>query len=78
MLPVHEASQLEVVIPISSHSSSSAIHEEADHPMVTRLKSGAIPKRTYIGFIASFPELQTLRLDDEVEFSGGFSFLIAI
>lgn len=46
--------------------------------MATRLKSGAITKRSYTCFIASFLELQTSLLDDEHEFSGGFLFLAAI
>lgn len=78
MLPVHAASQLEVILPISSHSSSSLTHQEAGHPMVTRLKSGAISKRLYTSLTASCPELQILQFGDECEFSGGFSFLALI
>lgn len=78
MLHVHEALQLEVILSISSPSSSSDIHKEAGYPMVTRIRSGSIPKRSYIGFLASCPKLQTLQLDDEFELFGGFSFLAAI
>ena len=78
MQQVHEASQLEVILPMSYMSSSSDIHAETGHPMTTRIKSGAIPKRFYTGCLASCPELQTLQLDDEFQVSGGFSFLAAI
>ncbi|KAM2974416.1 hypothetical protein FF1_000710 [Malus domestica] len=46
--------------------------------MVIRLKSGTIPWRSYTGFIASSPELQTLQIIDESDFNGGFSFVAAI
>ncbi|KAM2856343.1 hypothetical protein PS2_000709 [Malus domestica] len=46
--------------------------------MVIRLKSGKIPRRSYTGFIASSPELQTLQIVDESDFNGGFSFVAAI
>ncbi|KAM1097337.1 hypothetical protein ACFX15_014262 [Malus domestica] len=43
--------------------------------MVTRLKSDAISRRSYTGYIGSFPELQTLQMDNECDFTGGFSFI---
>ncbi|KAM2160100.1 hypothetical protein ACFX1Q_043252 [Malus domestica] len=74
LLPVHSPSQLEVLLPISYPLVDST--EQSVHSMVTRLKSGTIPRRSYIGFIASSPELQTLKIDDECDFNGGFLLLL--
>ncbi|KAM2961779.1 hypothetical protein FF1_031321 [Malus domestica] len=76
LLPVHSPSQLEVILPISSPVVESSA--ESSHNMVTRLKSGAISRRSYTGYIGSFPELQTLQMDNECDFTGGFSFIAAI
>lgn len=58
--------------------SDNTSHEESSHPMITRLKSGATDKKSYTKFIAYFPELNSLLLDDEFKLSRGFSFLAAI
>ncbi|KAM1191970.1 hypothetical protein PS1_012541 [Malus domestica] len=83
LFPVHQSSQLEVILPhISSSSHHSLSRNSSDpqtvtsvHPMVTRLRSGAIERRHYVGFLASFPELHTLQLSDEDLFHGGYSFI---
>lgn len=62
LLSVYNPSQLEVMLPMSSLSS--IIHEKSVHSTATRLKSGAITKRSYTCFTASFLELQTSLLDD--------------
>ena len=77
-LLVHNPSQLEVILPISNSPSTfvsdNTSHEKSSHPMITRLKSGAIDKKSYTEFIASFPELHYLLLDDEFKLSRGFFF----
>ena len=50
LLPVHSHSQLEVILPISSTLVET--NEESAHNMVTRLKSGAISRRSYTGYIS--------------------------
>ncbi|KAM1493067.1 hypothetical protein PS1_025262 [Malus domestica] len=78
MLPVHNDTQLEVILPFSSHISSN-LGESSNasvHPMVTRLKSGTIPQRSYKGYLATLPELQSLQLAKDTYFGGGFSFLV--
>ncbi|KAM1541869.1 hypothetical protein ACFX15_011235 [Malus domestica] len=77
MLPVHNDTQLEVILPFSSPISSNLgeSNNASVHPMVTRLKSGTIPQRSYKGYLATFPELQSLQLAEDTYFGGGFSFL---
>lgn len=62
LFPVHQSSQLEVIFPsISSSSQPSLSRNSSDtqtvtsvHPMVTRLRSGAIETKHYAGFLATF------------------------
>lgn len=84
MLFVQHELQLEVLLLISlsvSNPISDWTEESPNvhsvHPMVTRLKYGTIAHQFYKGFYASFPELNTLRLNDNDDFDGGFSFLVA-
>lgn len=69
MLPVYHEAQLEVILPISSTPLSSQSHDSHTinfiHPMVTRLKGGAITQKSYKGYIASLPELQSLQSTEE-------------
>ncbi|KAM1060477.1 hypothetical protein ACFX2B_024853 [Malus domestica] len=82
LLPVHHSSQLEVILPISTHdntnskNSTSVLNSISQHPMVTRLKSGTIPRRNYAAYLATFPELHTLQLTEDEPFSGGGSPLL--
>ena len=76
LLPVNRSSQLEVILPISSPVIET--NEESGNNMITRLKSGAVSRISYTWYIGSFPELQTLQIDDECEFIGGFSFISTI
>lgn len=81
LLHVHHNSQSEVIIPLSTHDnntsaiSTSVINLVLNHPMTTRLKSGAIEKKNYAALLATFPELQSLQLSEEELFIGGFSFV---
>ncbi|KAM0994541.1 hypothetical protein EV2_010368 [Malus domestica] len=78
MLPVHSSAQLEVILPVSIQSDSSAKSEIPTHSMTTRLKSGTIHRRNYAALIASCPELHSLQLTEDEPFVGGFSFLSEI
>lgn len=51
-------------------------HSVSQHTMITRLKSGAIEKKNYAAFLARFPELLSLEIDDYGLFFGGFSYVI--
>ena len=83
LFPVHTSSQLEVILPSISSSSQHSLsgnssdthNENSVHPMVTRLRSGAIERKHYDGLLATFPELHTLQLSDEDLFHGGYSFI---
>ncbi|XP_050117694.1 uncharacterized protein LOC126595439 [Malus sylvestris] len=83
LFPMYQSSQLEVILPpISSSSQHSLSGNSSDtqtvtsvHLMVTRLRSGAIERKHYAGFLATFLELHTLQLSDEDLFHGGYSFI---
>lgn len=77
MLPVHHDIQLEVILPISTSTSSDIdVSKTASvHPMITRSKSGVLPQMSYKGYLAALPELQYLQLTSDEYFGEGFSFL---
>lgn len=60
ILLVHHETQLEVLFPISSNIDESSI--ASIHQMVTRSKNGVLPQRSYKGYLAALPDLQTLQL----------------
>lgn len=64
ILLVHHETQLEVLFPISSPISSNIDESSiaSIHQMVTRSKNGVLPQRSYKGYLAALPDLQTLQL----------------
>ncbi|KAM2196223.1 hypothetical protein ACFX1R_030129 [Malus domestica] len=76
VLPVLHPAQLEVILPPATSAITLDSHS-ATHPrrMQTRLQTGTISRKDYSSYIASLPELSTLKLDDIATGSGGFSFL---
>ncbi|KAM1934685.1 hypothetical protein ACFX15_018842 [Malus domestica] len=78
MLSAHNDTQLEVILPLSCSISSNLgeLSNTSIHPMITRLKSGTIPHRSYKGYLATLPELQSLQLTEDTTFDGGFSVLV--
>lgn len=59
MLHVHHDTQLEVILPISTSILSDVGNSKAasSHPMITRLKSGVLPQRSYKGYLVALLEL---------------------
>lgn len=77
MLHVHHDAQLEVLLPISTSTSSDIDVSKTTsvHQMITRSKSGVLPQMSYKRYLDALPELQSLQLTLDEYFGGGFSFL---
>lgn len=77
MFPLHHDTQLEVILPISISTSSDIDVSKTTsvHLMITRSKSVVLPQKSYKGYLAALPELQSLQLTPDEYFGGRFSFL---
>ncbi|KAB2608352.1 hypothetical protein D8674_011520 [Pyrus ussuriensis x Pyrus communis] len=67
LLPVLDPTQLQVLLPLSEHSSSTDSHVLPVHqpplPRIqTRLQTGAISRKNYAAYLATFPELNSLQI----------------
>lgn len=79
MLPVLQPQQLPVVLPdISSFFLSATENVSISQGIQTKLRTGAITKKDYSVLNAIFPEVASLTLDDDANFSGGFTFIADI
>ncbi|KAM2392834.1 hypothetical protein ACFX1X_036261 [Malus domestica] len=79
VLPVLHLAQLEVILPFDPSTFGNISHcDTHPHRMQTRLQTGAISQKDYSSYIASLPELSTLRLDDMDTSHNGFSFMAHI
>ncbi|KAB2630096.1 hypothetical protein D8674_007615 [Pyrus ussuriensis x Pyrus communis] len=90
LLPVIDPAQLQVVLPFTlpSHHTTSVITDVNPSCIQTRLKTGAIVKKSYVGCLVFLPQLHSLNLDGSLSadfstnfsahLSGGFSFLADI
>ncbi|KAB2598442.1 hypothetical protein D8674_001362 [Pyrus ussuriensis x Pyrus communis] len=90
LLPVIDPAQLQVGLPFASpsHHTTSVITDVNPRCIQTRLKTGAIVKKSYVGCLASLPQLHSLNPDGPLSadfsthfnahLSGGFSFLADI
>lgn len=81
MLRVHNDSQLEVLIPLSSQSDFTydsiqfVVNSLPIYSIMTRFKSGALEKKNYTTLLATFSELKTLQLTENEPFICGYSFI---
>ncbi|KAM1797964.1 hypothetical protein ACFX12_032087 [Malus domestica] len=94
LLPVLDPTQLQVLLPLSEHSSSNAspvlpVQNPLPSRIQTRLQTGAISRKNYAAYLATFPELNSLQILEscsDMSWSksipsacpGGFSFLADI
>ncbi|KAM1028031.1 hypothetical protein ACFX1Q_040675 [Malus domestica] len=79
VLHVLHPAQLEVILPFETSNIGNASHcDTHTHKMQTKLQTGAISRKDYSSYIASWPELSTLRLDDIDTCQNGFSFMAHI
>jgi hypothetical protein len=73
MLPV----QVELP-PLRSSSSPRTGNTSISQGIQTRLRTGTITRKDYSALTAIFPEVQSLTLEDDDHFSGGFTFVADI
>lgn len=78
MLPILDSAQLEVLLSLDlSTQSVSSQDNNFVHKVQTRLQTAVIPRKHYASYLASLPELTSLKIDEET-YTGGFLFIANI
>lgn len=84
LLHVLDPAQLQVILLFTHNASPTSNYMQQpasnnSHSMQTRLKTEAIERKNYAAYLASFPELQSLNIDDTCDGAfTGYSFIADI